>query len=91
MSTTGSDDGLDDDIDLVKSTDGWRWVDTECDGPGTEVVEEVDVVEYVVTLQTVDGIDHLQIAGVESDDGAHELASDRTIRSSHWHDLDEMR
>lgn len=91
MSTTGTDDGLDDDIDLVKSRNGWFWVDTDCDGPGTEVVEEVDIVEYAVTLETVNGVKHLQIAGVESNDGTPELSSGRAVQSSHWYDLDEMR
>lgn len=91
MSTTDAYDGLDDDIDLVKERNGWFWVDTDSDGPGREVVEEVDDVEYAVTLETVNGVEHLQIAGVESNDGASELSSGRTVRSSHWCDLDEMR
>lgn len=90
MSKTGTDDGLDDDIALVKSREGWVWVDTDSDTSGTEVVEEVDVVEYAVSLQTVNGVKHLRLAGVECDEGSYELSSDRTIQSSHWYDLDEM-
>lgn len=90
MSKTVTGKGIDDDIELVQTRDGWAWVDTDCDGPGT-VVEEVEVIEYEVTASTIDGFEHLQIAEVDDDDGCSKTSSGRVIGSTLWYDLDEMR
>lgn len=91
VATTGADDDRDDDIAPVKSEDGWVWVDTNGDTAERTVVEELEVVEYAVALKTINGVKHLRFAGVECEDSSYELSSDRTIESSYWYDLDEMR
>lgn len=90
MSKTVTGKSIDDDIELVRTRDGWAWVDTDCTGPGT-VVEEVEVIEYEVTTSTIDGVEHLQIAEGDDDDGWSKTASGRVFGSTLWHDLDEMR
>lgn len=90
MSTTVTGTGIDDDIELVRTRDGWAWVDTDSTGPGT-VVEEVEVIEYEVTASTIDGVEHLQIAEVDDDNGWSKTASGRVIGSTRWYDLNEMR
>lgn len=85
--------GPEDAIEPVRTHDGWAWVDTNCEGPGTHIVEEVEAAQYTVISRVIDGVDHLQI---EEQEPESELAGPRSptgrvICSSHWQDLDEMR
>lgn len=91
MTKTIAGTGPEDAIEPVRTADGWAWVDTDCEGPGTRIVEEVEVVRYTVTPRDIDGVDHLQIEESESDDAEPVTPSGRVICSSHWVDLDEMR
>lgn len=90
MSKTVTGTSIDDDIELVRTRDGWAWIDTDSAGPDT-VVEEVEVIEYEVTANTIDGTEHLQIAEVDDDDEWSKTASGRVIGSTAWYDLNEMR
>lgn len=91
MIETVPENGLEDDIELVRTPEGWVWVDTGSAAPGDRIVEPVEVVEYAVVPRDVRGVDHLQIAEVERDGGESSPSPDRSVCSSHWYDLDDMR
>lgn len=83
--------GLADDIELRRTPDGWVWVDTGEAGPDERVVEPVEVVEYAVVPREVRGVEHLLIAELDGDGDGAVPSPNRTLCSSHWYDLDEMR
>lgn len=91
MTVTVPENGLQDDIELVRTADGWAWVDTGSEGPGTRLVEPVEVVEYAVTPREVGGVEHLEIAEIDPDDAGSTPSTERTVCSSHWYDLDDVR
>lgn len=91
MTKTVAGVGPDDAIEPVRTYEGWAWVDTDCDGPGTRIVEEVEVISYTLTFRDINGVDHLQIEEAESEAAGLVSPSGCVICSSHWYDLDEMR
>ncbi|QLD89080.1 hypothetical protein HWV07_08570 [Natronomonas salina] len=91
MTKTSAGSGPEDAIEPVRTADGWAWVDTDCEGPGTRLIEEVDVVKYAVTPRDIDGVDHLQIEESTAQTVGPVSPSGRVICSSHWLDLEEMR
>lgn len=91
MTKTIASTGPEDATEPVRTSDGWAWVDTSCDGPGTRIVEEVEAVRYAVTPRDIDGVDHLQIEESESERAEPVSPTGSVICSSQWLDLDEMR
>lgn len=85
-------DERDDGIELTSTCDGgWAWVDTRSDGPGTEIIDTVEDAEYAAILHVIDGVDHIQLAEIDAANEDAGTIPGRTIQSSHFHDLDEMR
>lgn len=91
MTKTIAGTGPEDAIEPVRTADGWAWVDTKCEGPGTRIVEEIEVVRYAVTARDINGVEHLQIEESDVEGAGPVSPSGRVICSSHWLDLDAMR
>ena len=92
MGKSGRGDERDDGINLESTCDGgWAWVDTRSDGSGSEIIDTVEDVEYAAISCVINGVDHIQIAEVDAEKGDSGTIPGRTIRSSHFYDLDEMR
>lgn len=91
MNESVPENGLQDDIELQRTPDGWVWVDTGDAGPEDRVVEPVEVVEYAVVPREVGGVEHLQIAELEPGEEGPTASTDRAVCSSHWYDLDDVR
>lgn len=92
MGESDRGDERDDGINLESTCDGgWAWVDTRSDGSGAEIIDTVEDVEYTAISCVIDGIDRIQIAEVDAEKEDSGTIPGRTIRSSHFYDLDEMR
>lgn len=92
MREDDTDDERDDGIELESTCDGgWARVDTRSDGSETEIIDTVEDAEYAALSCVIDGVDHIQIAEVDAENADSGMIPGRTIRSSHFHDLDEMR
>lgn len=91
MSESVPGNGLDDGIEVQQAHDGrWAWVDTRYDGPGTRVIEWIEVVDLARVEVTVGGVEHLQLNdGAAGGDAS--LSEHRWIQSSHWYDLEDAR
>lgn len=69
----------------------WAWVDEGHDGPGTRIVEWIDIVELAAVVINEDGTELLELNANEFGDGAGFLSETRWLRSSHWVDIEEQR
>lgn len=92
MSETVPGSGLEDGIEIQQSHDGrWAWVDTDHDGPGTPVVEWIEIIDLARVEVETGGITHLQLNDNEFRGQDTSLSENRWIQSSHWYNLDEIR
>lgn len=92
MSESVPGTGLDDDIEVQQAHDGrWAWVDTDNDGPGTRVIEWIEIIDLARVEVTVGGIEHLQLNDNQFGGEDDSLSVNRWIQSSHWYNLDAMR
>lgn len=69
----------------------WAWVDEGHDGPGTRIVEWIDIVELAAIVVHDDGTEQLELNANDFEEGAGFLSDTRWIRSSRWVDIQEQR
>ena len=92
MTEPDTGDDRDDGSKLEPTCDGgWAWANTRSAGSGAEITDAVEDVEYAAILCVINGVNHIQIAEVDAEKEDSGTIPGRTIRSSHFHDLDEMR
>ena len=91
MKRTNAAVDLDDAITVQQPEAGrWAWVDEGYDGPGTGIVEWIDIVEHAAVLVHEDGTEMLELNANEvADEGF--LSETRWLRSSRWVDIEERR
>lgn len=91
MKGTDGNIDLDDAITVQQPEEGrWAWVDEGYDGPGTRIVEWIDIVELAAVVVHEDETALLELNANEFGDGGF-LSETRWLRSSRWVDLDERR